>query len=66
MDCGINRFNGEDFLKNLRGKKLMFVGDSLSNNQWQSLACMLHAAVPNSNYTFDKTKNRSVLSFPVR
>uniref|UniRef100_M1BX06 Trichome birefringence-like C-terminal domain-containing protein n=1 Tax=Solanum tuberosum TaxID=4113 RepID=M1BX06_SOLTU len=25
---------------------------------------MLHAAVPNSNYTFDSTKERSVLSFP--
>ncbi|KAH0705625.1 hypothetical protein KY285_010163 [Solanum tuberosum] len=64
MDYGIHRFNGEDFLKNFKGKNFMFVGDSLSNNQWQSLACMLHAAVPNSNYTFDRTRNRSVLSFP--
>ncbi|KAH0722007.1 hypothetical protein KY289_005051 [Solanum tuberosum] len=57
-------FNGENLLKNFRGKNFMFVGDSLSSNQWQSLACMLHAAVPNSNYTFDSTKERSVLSFP--
>lgn len=61
----MHRFNGEDLLQKFRGKSFMFVGDSLSNNQWQSLACMLHAAVPNSNYTFDRTRNRSVLSFPV-
>lgn len=60
MYYGIHRFNGEDLLKNF-----MFVGDSLSHNQWQSLACMLHAAVPNSNHTFDGTRDRSVLSFPV-
>lgn len=65
MDYGIYRFNGEDFLKNFKGKNFMFVGDSLSNNQWQSLACMLHAAVPNSSYTFDRKRNGSVLSFPV-
>ncbi|XP_015059918.1 protein trichome birefringence-like 42 [Solanum pennellii] len=63
-DCDLPRFNGEDLLKNFKGKNFMFVGDSLSNNQWQSLACMLHAAVPNSSYTFDRTRNRSVLSFP--
>ncbi|XP_006360069.1 protein trichome birefringence-like 42 [Solanum tuberosum] len=63
-DCDLPKFNGENLLKNFRGKNFMFVGDSLSSNQWQSLACMLHAAVPNSNYTFDSTKERSVLSFP--
>lgn len=42
----------------------MFVGDSLSSNQWQSLTCMLHNAVPNTNYTFDQTVARSSLSFP--
>ncbi|KAF3628325.1 Protein trichome birefringence-like 42 [Capsicum annuum] len=63
-DCDLPRFNGEDFLKKFRGKNFMFVGDSLSNNQWQSLACMLHASVPNSTYTFVITRNRSVLSFP--
>ncbi|PHU04174.1 Protein trichome birefringence-like 42 [Capsicum chinense] len=62
--CVRKMFNGEDFLKKFRGKNFMFVGDSLSNNQWQSLACMLHASVPNSTYTFVITRNRSVLSFP--
>ncbi|KAA8526740.1 hypothetical protein F0562_009031 [Nyssa sinensis] len=49
--CNLPRFNGKEFLERLRGKKMMFVGDSLSSNHWQSLICMLHSAVPNSNYT---------------
>ncbi|KAJ0102103.1 hypothetical protein Patl1_04939 [Pistacia atlantica] len=52
--CKLPRFNGVDFMKKYKGKKIMFVGDSLSNNMWLSLACMLHSAVPNSNYTFNR------------
>ncbi|XP_030932327.1 protein trichome birefringence-like 42, partial [Quercus lobata] len=53
--CDLPRFNGRDFLERYRGKKIMFVGDSLSNNMWQSLTCMLHSAVPNSKYTISQT-----------
>ena len=42
----ICRFDGGDLLRRWRGKTVMFVGDSLSMNQWVSLACMLHAAAP--------------------
>ncbi|KAJ6738263.1 PROTEIN TRICHOME BIREFRINGENCE-LIKE 9-RELATED [Salix koriyanagi] len=56
--CNIPRFNGADFLARWRGKKIMFVGDSLSLNMWESLACMIHAAVPNAKTTF--TKRNSV------
>ncbi|KAE8799513.1 protein trichome birefringence-like 38 [Hordeum vulgare] len=44
--CRLPRFDGLGFLETWRGKTVMFVGDSLSMNQWVSLACMLHAAVP--------------------
>ncbi|KAL3537642.1 hypothetical protein ACH5RR_001008 [Cinchona calisaya] len=47
--CDIPRFDGRDFLRRLRGKKIMFIGDSESLNHWQSLICLLHAAVPHSN-----------------
>ncbi|CAI9286541.1 unnamed protein product [Lactuca saligna] len=40
--CSLPRFNGEEFLVRNKGKKIMFVGDSLSSNQWQSLVCMLY------------------------
>ncbi|OEL30910.1 Protein trichome birefringence-like 38 [Dichanthelium oligosanthes] len=45
-NCRLPRFDGADLLRRLRGKTVMFVGDSLSMNQWVSLACMLHAAAP--------------------
>ncbi|KAK4402772.1 protein trichome birefringence-like 2 [Sesamum angolense] len=33
----IAKFNATDFLVRLRGKKLVFVGDSLNRNMWESL-----------------------------
>lgn len=46
--CELPRFNGLDFLLKMRGKTVMFVGDSLGRNQWESLICMISAAVPQS------------------
>ncbi|KAK9674210.1 hypothetical protein RND81_12G218500 [Saponaria officinalis] len=51
-NCVLPSFDGEDMLGRYQGKKIMFVGDSLSLQQWQSLTCMLHASVPHSTYTF--------------
>lgn len=47
-NCELPRFNGLDFLLKMNGKNVMFVGDSLGRNQWQSLICMISAAVPRS------------------
>ncbi|XP_057451863.1 protein trichome birefringence-like 43 [Lotus japonicus] len=44
--CDLPRFDGKKFLTKYKGKQLMFIGDSVSVNQWQSLKCMLHSAVP--------------------
>ncbi|KAF5197030.1 trichome birefringence-like [Thalictrum thalictroides] len=61
--CDIPRFNGLDFLNKWRGKKIMFVGDSLSLNQWNSLSCLLHAAVPNSKYSYYRRTPLSIVTF---
>uniref|UniRef100_A0A804NG18 Trichome birefringence-like N-terminal domain-containing protein n=1 Tax=Zea mays TaxID=4577 RepID=A0A804NG18_MAIZE len=47
--CELPRFNGQDLLRRWKGKKILFVGDSISLNQWESLACMLRAAAPASS-----------------
>ncbi|KAK4486653.1 hypothetical protein RD792_006711 [Penstemon davidsonii] len=41
----------------------MFVGDSLSRNQWQSLICMLYTAVPGTKYTETSTPGLSTFTF---
>ncbi|KAL0443634.1 UNVERIFIED_CONTAM: protein trichome birefringence-like 43 [Sesamum latifolium] len=62
--CELPKFNGQDLLRRYQGKKILFVGDSLSLNQWQSLTCMLHAALPQSNFTLNKTGNLSTFYMP--
>ncbi|KAK2633359.1 hypothetical protein Ddye_032756 [Dipteronia dyeriana] len=63
--CKLPRFKGRYFLKRNRGKRIMFVGDSLSLNQWQSLTCMLHVAVPEAKYTLHRnTMGLSTFTFP--
>ncbi|KAK3404878.1 protein trichome birefringence-like 43 [Eucalyptus grandis] len=63
-DCDLPRFDGRAFLFGLRGKRLMFVGDSLSLNQWQSLTCMVLTAVPEAKYTSTTVAGLSNFSFP--
>ncbi|GMN53719.1 hypothetical protein TIFTF001_022858 [Ficus carica] len=62
-DCDLPRFDGIDFLTRLKGKKIMFVGDSVSLNQWQSLLCLLHASVPRSNITQENNGSVSSMIF---
>ncbi|KAJ6893639.1 protein trichome birefringence-like 38 isoform X1 [Populus alba x Populus x berolinensis] len=61
--CKIPRFNGADLLRRWRGKKIMFVGDSLSLNMWESLSCMIHAAVPKAKTTFSRRDSLSSVTF---
>ncbi|XP_075670503.1 protein trichome birefringence-like 43 [Castanea sativa] len=62
--CNLPRFNGRYLLSRLRGKRIMFVGDSLSLNQWQSLTCMLHRAVPAARYSLTRIGYISTFTFP--
>ncbi|XVF58613.1 hypothetical protein PTKIN_Ptkin07bG0080400 [Pterospermum kingtungense] len=63
FSCSLPRFNGLYFLEKWRGKKIMFVGDSLSLNQFQSLSCMIQAWVPNSKISYVKTDGFTSVTF---
>ncbi|CAA0833710.1 Protein trichome birefringence-like 2 [Striga hermonthica] len=52
-DCEIPRFNATDFLERLRGKKLVFVGDSLNRNMWESLVCALRHGVEDKTRVYE-------------
>ncbi|KAL5995558.1 hypothetical protein ACLOJK_025621 [Asimina triloba] len=45
-ECNIPRFDAAVVLEKLRGKRLMFVGDSLQKGQWQSFVCMVQSHIP--------------------
>ncbi|KAK9922867.1 hypothetical protein M0R45_031307 [Rubus argutus] len=61
--CQTPRFSGSRFLESFRGKRILFVGDSLSMNQWQSLTCMLYKSVQ-AKYSINRIGGLSIFSFP--
>ncbi|KAJ4765770.1 Protein trichome birefringence [Rhynchospora pubera] len=61
--CEVPRFDGVDLLKKWSGKKVMFVGDSLSLDQYESLLCMINAAVPNARTSSTRTDVLTIVRF---
>ncbi|XP_026442057.1 protein trichome birefringence-like 2 [Papaver somniferum] len=41
--------NATDFLERMRGKKLVFAGDSLNRNMYMSMVCILWSAIPDKS-----------------
>lgn len=46
MTFSFGSFDPKVALKKLRGKRLLFVGDSLQRNQWESFVCMVEWVIP--------------------
>ncbi|CAM0943811.1 unnamed protein product [Alopecurus aequalis] len=55
--CSIPRLNPTDMLERLRGKRLVFVGDSLNRNMWESLVCILSNSVKDKRKVFEVSGN---------
>ncbi|KAL6503257.1 Transducin (beta)-like 3 [Orobanche hederae] len=45
-DCILPRFDPIKALRKIRGKRLMFIGDSLQRGQWQSFVCLVESVIP--------------------
>ncbi|KAF7130676.1 hypothetical protein RHSIM_Rhsim10G0200400 [Rhododendron simsii] len=57
------RFNAEAMLEMLRGKRLVFVGDSLNRNQWVSMVCLVDASIPLAQKSVNFELNGSLFTF---
>ncbi|KAB5545402.1 hypothetical protein DKX38_013514 [Salix brachista] len=66
--CNLPRFDAKMMLEKLRNKRLVFAGDSIGRNQWESLLCMLSSAIPNNESIYEVngspiTKHKGFLVF---
>lgn len=51
--CCFFSLNATHFLEVLRGKNLVFVGDSLNRNMWESLVCILRQSVSDKKKVYE-------------
>ncbi|GAB2235923.1 hypothetical protein Droror1_Dr00026368 [Drosera rotundifolia] len=62
------RFNASDLLQRSRNGRIIFAGDSIVRNQWESMLCMLSQGVSNLSNIYEEngspiTKHKGFLSF---
>lgn len=51
--CSLPRLHGQRMLEMLRGKRLIFVGDSINRNMWESLICILRNSVKDKSKVYE-------------
>ncbi|KAK2656156.1 hypothetical protein Ddye_009208 [Dipteronia dyeriana] len=57
-NCEITRFNVHSILEWLRSKRVVFVGDSMSRTQWESLICLLMTGVEDKKSVYEINGNK--------
>ncbi|KAL5982645.1 hypothetical protein ACLOJK_016720 [Asimina triloba] len=57
LHCDIPSFNVTVILEQLRGKRVVFVGDSMSRTQWESMICLLMTGVKDKRSVFEVNRN---------
>jgi hypothetical protein len=56
--CDLPRFSARALLQWLRGKRVVFVGDSMSRTQWESFICMLMTGVDDPQTVYEVNGNQ--------
>ncbi|MBA0871869.1 hypothetical protein Goshw_000955 [Gossypium schwendimanii] len=59
-DCNLPKYKPRLLLEKLRNRRLMFVGDSLNRNQWESMVCLVQSVVPPGRKSLNKSGSLSV------
>ncbi|GJU55836.1 trichome birefringence-like protein [Tanacetum coccineum] len=62
--CSLPRLDGSNMLQMLRGKRLVFVGDSLNRNMWESLICILRNSVKDQLNVYEASGRHHFRSEP--
>ncbi|XP_047316599.1 protein trichome birefringence-like 11 [Impatiens glandulifera] len=70
-NCNLPRFDAKNMLEKLRNKRLVFVGDSIGRNQWESILCMLASVITDKSSIYEVngtpiTKHTGFLIFKFR
>ncbi|KAL0743955.1 hypothetical protein Bca4012_085468 [Brassica carinata] len=64
--CSLPSFDAKMMLESLRGKKMMFVGDSLNRGMYVSLVCLLHShIIPEHSKSMETFGSLTVFSLKV-
>ncbi|GKV17251.1 hypothetical protein SLEP1_g27782 [Rubroshorea leprosula] len=57
-DCEIPRFNVQNVLQMLQNKRVVYVGDSMSRTQWESLICLLMTGIEDKKSVYEVNGNK--------
>ncbi|KAI3902981.1 hypothetical protein MKX01_042833 [Papaver californicum] len=57
-NCDVPVFDVSVVLERLRGKRIVFVGDSMSRTQWESLICLLMTGVEDKKSIYEVNGNK--------
>ncbi|CAN4091318.1 unnamed protein product [Withania somnifera] len=60
--CSLPSFNATLMLESLRGKRMLFVGDSLNRGQFVSMVCLLHRLIPENAKSMETFGSHTVFT----